>query len=453
MMLTEVQDRDAIVAKAIAMTSAGEREAYIAAACGKDAALRRQVEERVAAHFQARNAENPGHGNHTAAHPPGRDAAQPAANHGGRREGPPSPNHAAVHPNEPSTGHERGNWVRKCPPALVTAAAVLLLAATGVSIGLAVWALRAEKQAQAAAQQAVDERDQAQKAAEHVKDQREETDAGRKAMMKERDRALAEEKAAQQAEQDTKAILAYFQGKVLSNGRPVGWAGGQGKDVTLRKALDAAESKVADAFVNQPLAEASIREMLGATYLDLEEAALAVKQYERAVALREAMQGEDHPDTAACRNKLAVAYRLAGRTDEASRLYDQAPDSTSHAASLAIRGGILLSQKKPDQAELKLRQCLAIRGKLQADDWTTFETRTLLGEALLNQKKFADAEPLLLSGYAGLKQREANIPSQAKVRLTRTLEHLVQLYESWSKKDRADQWRKELEAAKAAKKT
>ena len=31
----------------------------------------------------------------------------------------------------------------------------------------------------------------------------------------------------------------------------------------------------------------------------------------------------------------------------------------------------------------------------------------MLGEALLEQKKYPEAEPLLLSGYEGMKQREA----------------------------------------------
>ena len=154
------------------------------------------------------------------------------------------------------------------------------------------------------------------------------------------------------------------------------WAGGQGKDVTLRKAVDMAESQVAEAFADRPLGEASVREMLGLTYLNLGEAAQAVKQYERAFALREAMQGVNHPDTAACRNQLAVAYRLAGRTAEAGRLFDRNPNSPAHAAALAIRGSMLLYQKKPAEAELKLRECLTIRQKIQPDDWTTFDTKS-----------------------------------------------------------------------------
>ena len=159
------------------------------------------------------------------------------------------------------------------------------------------------------------------------------------------------------------------------------------------------------------------------------------------------MQGVNHPDTAACRNQLAVAYRLAGRTAEAGRLFDRNPNSPAQAAALAVRGSMLLLQKKPAEAELKLRECLTIRQKIQPDDWTTFDTKSILGEALLDQKKFADAEPLLLSGYEGMKQREDTIPSQDKPRLTKALERLVKLYEAWGKKDEAMRWRKELEAA------
>ena len=54
----------------------------------------------------------------------------------------------------------------------------------------------------------------------------------------------------------------------------------------------------------------------------------------------------------------------------------------------------------------------------------------MLGEALLDQKKYADAEPLLLSGYEGMKEREATIPSQDKPRLTKALERLVQALRS-----------------------
>ena len=51
-----------------------------------------------------------------------------------------------------------------------------------------------------------------------------------------------------------------------------------------------------------------------------------------------------------------------------------------------------------------------------------------------------------------MKQREAKIPTTDKVCLTEALERLVQLYDAWGKKDKADEWRKTLEAVKDVKK-
>jgi eukaryotic-like serine/threonine-protein kinase len=72
----------------------------------------------------------------------------------------------------------------------------------------------------------------------------------------------------------------------------------------------------------------------------------------------------------------------------------------------------------------------------------------MLGGSLLGQKKYAEAEPLLLVGYEGMKQREANIPQEDKARLAESLERLAQLYDGWGKKDKADEWRKKWSAAK-----
>jgi hypothetical protein len=76
----------------------------------------------------------------------------------------------------------------------------------------------------------------------------------------------------------------------------------------------------------------------------------------------------------------------------------------------------------------------------------------MLGGALLGQKKYQDAEPLLLAGYKGMKQRQDKIPPEAKMRLTEAVERLVQLYEKTDRKDEAAKWWKELEAIKAAEK-
>jgi hypothetical protein len=101
------------------------------------------------------------------------------------------------------------------------------------------------------------------------------------------------------------------------------------------------------------------------------------------------------------------------------------------------------------QAERILRECLTLRQQKQPDAWTTFGTQSQLGGSLLGQKKYAEAEPLVLAGYEGMKQREATIPAGAKKYLTEALERLVQLYDAWGKPEQAQKWRKELEERKS----
>jgi eukaryotic-like serine/threonine-protein kinase len=114
---------------------------------------------------------------------------------------------------------------------------------------------------------------------------------------------------------------------------------------------------------------------------------------------------------------------------------------------------MLLLEKKPAEAELKLRESLTIRRKIQSDDWTTFDTESMLGETLGDQKKYSEAEPLLLSGYEGLKRRETSIPPQEAPRLTRAVERLVKFYDAWGQKDKAAKWRELQPAATAQPKT
>jgi hypothetical protein len=121
-------------------------------------------------------------------------------------------------------------------------------------------------------------------------------------------------------------------------------------------------------------------------------------------------------------------------------------DSVAYAGELAGLGSNLLHQQKWADAETFLRDGLAIREHQEPDAWTTFETRSLLGAALLGQKQYAEAEPLLLKGYEGLRQRQAKIPPQGKGRLIDSMERLVQLYDVLGKKDESARWRKELQS-------
>ena len=66
--------------------------------------------------------------------------------------------------------------------------------------------------------------------------------------------------------------------------------------------------------------------------------------------------------------------------------------------------------------------------------------------SLLPQKKYAEAEPLVLKGYEGLKERKWALAQHQTYRLPDALARLVQLYDTWGKPDEAARWRKEMDA-------
>jgi len=325
----------------------------------------------------------------------------------------------------------------------------LLLLVIGLVVSF-VWALHAKNQARAASQEADKERQRARAAEKQVKEERSHIEAARQQAAKERDEARAEVAAAKRTADHARGVVDFLQDKLLAAGRPAGWSEGYwadppAKKMTLREAIDGAAKAVPKSLADRPLVEAEVREVLGSAYFGLGEASEAARQYERALALREAKLGPDAPETVACRNKLAYAERRAGHPTEAARLYNQNPDTFAHAEALAIRGRALLTEKNARGAEAKLRESLTILEKLRPDEWTTFNVKSALGDALLREKKYAEAEPLLLAGYRGLRQRQAKIPPQEQSCIATALERIVNLYEAWGKTDEAARWRQELD--------
>jgi serine/threonine protein kinase len=232
--------------------------------------------------------------------------------------------------------------------------------------------------------------------------------------------------------------------------------------------------------------------ILGAEYWSVKRLDKSVPLFEDLLKREETTLGRQHPETQMNVGNLGVNYKDSGRLDEAIPLIEEAyharvkfpnlgvfgaqlvdayakagrsleaakvvqellaearktapKDSSQLSNALAQSALTLLQIKAFADAEPLLRECLAIRERTQPDVWNTFNTRSMLGGALLGQKRYAEAEPLLVSGYDGMKQRATTIPLAGRNRLTEALKRLVLLYESWDKPQEAARCRATLAA-------
>jgi hypothetical protein len=127
----------------------------------------------------------------------------------------------------------------------------------------------------------------------------------------------------------------------------------------------------------------------------------------------------------------------------------------AHVRTLDALGLNLLRQQKWAEAEAVLREDVAIRAKIGImPEVVTANARSMLGSSLVGQKKYVEAEPLLVQGYQGLKQM-TNVAvfgwgsrDLAMPLVKQAVERLVQLYEAWDKPDQAARWRRELQEIK-----
>jgi tetratricopeptide (TPR) repeat protein len=163
------------------------------------------------------------------------------------------------------------------------------------------------------------------------------------------------------------------------------------------------------------------------------------------------MLGLEHPLTLAVLADFAFMYQqqrrytlaetyaaqtLAGRRHA---LGPEHPDTIASTADLALA---YQSQGKSAETEPLAREALELNRKKQPDNWQRFRAESLLGASLAGQKKYADAEPLLLEGYQGMLARKDRIGMPDWYHLERAREWLVQLYQAWGKPGKAADWRK-----------
>ena len=164
------------------------------------------------------------------------------------------------------------------------------------------------------------------------------------------------------------------------------------------------------------------------------------------------LRGAEHPDVASAMTLLGVLYQNEGKTDlaESTLTNALALDRKLPTGNLTLRvcltamARLRLTQRKYAEAESLLHEAMNGAGNQNTQAWDTLDRQSLLGASLLGQGRYAEAEPLLIAGYQGLLKQSPAISVDAN--LPQAGERLVQLYSAWGRPEKADEWRRQLQA-------
>jgi tetratricopeptide (TPR) repeat protein len=192
---------------------------------------------------------------------------------------------------------------------------------------------------------------------------------------------------------------------------------------------------------------------LALIYLSLGRAEEAEKLLAQAITCFESHFDKNNPIVLLTREYQADALTILGRLDEALAIYlngvkqmrtQKNPDPISLASSLATLGASQMLCKKFEDAEASFRESAELFTKYIPEAWPSFVQKANIGAALLGQKKYAEAEPILVEGIEALKARRQSVPTLLYIQL---LETIIELYEATDRTDEVRRYRQELEAA------
>jgi eukaryotic-like serine/threonine-protein kinase len=182
------------------------------------------------------------------------------------------------------------------------------------------------------------------------------------------------------------------------------------------------------------------------------------------LAIRRKLFGHDNPDVAAVLPDFSQLLKRTGKASEAEALQRellswrlkelnrQSPRTTNSIngvmdAYMRLVDGLLGAGKFSD-SETLARDWVAFAEKESPDDWRAAASRGYLGASLLEQKRFAEAEPMLIAGETRLEQQAKDIPVDQHSVLQEVAQRLVRLYEAIGQPDKAADWKKHLSSGK-----
>jgi eukaryotic-like serine/threonine-protein kinase len=175
----------------------------------------------------------------------------------------------------------------------------------------------------------------------------------------------------------------------------------------------------------------------------------AEAQYRKGVEVARKALGNEHPQLASAMADLGQSLDALQQYDEADKLYEESlkiqrqslGDENPRVALTLVWSSITLRHmKRFTDAEVRARKAVGIdRQKLGETNTRTLEAEGALGAILAAERKWQEAEPLLV-GYADALERKRGVEGD----LTDVVQQIVDMYTTWGKPDKAAEWRAKL---------
>ena len=201
------------------------------------------------------------------------------------------------------------------------------------------------------------------------------------------------------ARSEAQAVADFLTNDVLAS---LGPGKTKGSEVTVLYVLDAASENIVGKLKDEPLVEASIREMLGWTYRNIGESKAAEIHLERSLQIRQEHLGAEHPDTLTTVGKLAWLRMGQGRATEAAELLEEALLISQHLlgdeniktlTTVNALGCVYKDLGRCEEAEqLYLKNIIIARRVLGDKNGLSLLMMGNLGQVYEDQERYDDAE-------------------------------------------------------------
>ncbi|MGC1295948.1 MAG: serine/threonine-protein kinase [Alloacidobacterium sp.] len=160
--------------------------------------------------------------------------------------------------------------------------------------------------------------------------------------------------------------------------------------------------------------------------------------------------GPENRDTLVTLSDMAYMYQVQAKYGLAETYAAQAlagrrrllgPNHPGTMATAADLARAYQSQGKFAESEPVAREVEAAEKTKQPDNWLRFWAESLLGASLAGEKKYAEAEPLLLEGYRGMLARKDLMSAPDRCHMDSAHAWIIRLYEAWGKPDKTAEWK------------